>query len=124
MKMRTQSRISPNVLREKLLSQRKYSTEMLRDMIHRGWRLSSQHASPTEDQRQLVSTGFVLACASILMAFFPVCGWPVAISALLLGLYGRYKTSLRVLSSWTVVLSVIGLLLVCLNTIILLGVYI
>ena len=78
----------------------------------------------TEEQTRLVLTGFMLGWASLFTAIFPVCGFPIALTALLMGLYGRHTTALRNLSSWAIALSIVGLLLSFVNTIITISIYI
>jgi cytochrome b subunit of formate dehydrogenase len=71
-----------------------------------------------------VLTGLTLGGASIIAAFFPLCGLPAAITGLVLGLYGFYMTSLRRMAFWGIVLSTVGLILACINTVMLITVYI
>jgi hypothetical protein len=106
-----EARVPVMVLRENILRQRRYTTEALQSAV-RGLSMPEQTQVATKEQQYLLITAFALSCASILMAFFPVCGLLAAISSLFLGLYGRDKTLLRTLSLWTVLLSCIGLLLV------------
>lgn len=77
---------------------------------------------PSEDQQHLVLTSFVLGCLSLFTAFFPICGFPIAVTGLLLGLYGR-RTMLRPMATWAAALSTIGLLLTCINVIVIVGMY-
>ncbi len=107
----TDARVPVMVLRENILRQRRYTTAALQSAV-RGLSMPEQAEVATREQQYLLITAFALSCASILMAFFPVCGLLAAVSSLFLGLYGRDKTMLRALSLWTVLLSCIGLLLV------------
>src|SRR5215469_13728878 len=66
---------------------------------------------PTEAQRNLVLTGLVLGFISIFTAIFPICGFPAAVTGLLIGFYGRRATSLKIMSSWAFALSLVGLIL-------------
>jgi hypothetical protein len=67
---------------------------------------------PSESQRQLVTTGFILGVVSILTFIFPICSVPVSICGLLIGIYGRRKSrSLYTMASWAIALSLIGLML-------------
>src|SRR5215467_13852154 len=54
-------------------------------------------AVPTEAQRNLILTGLVLGFVSIFTAIFPICGFPAALTGLLIGAYGRRATSLQVM---------------------------
>ncbi|WP_126628022.1 hypothetical protein [Dictyobacter alpinus] len=110
-------------LRERILSQRVYPTEVLRKIVRKIDAPAAWQAIPTEDQRHFVLTSFTLGCVSILAAFFPICGFPVSITGLLLGLYGRQATPLKTTSAWAIVLSLIGLLLTCINTLVILSIY-
>lgn len=78
---------------------------------------------PTEAQRNLVLTGLVLGFISIFTAIFPICGLPTALTGLLIGLYGRRTTSLQVMSSWAFALSLVGLILAFIYTIVTISIY-
>jgi uncharacterized membrane protein len=105
------ARVPLFVLRENIFRQRRYTTAALQRAAH-GLSMQAQVESITREQQYLLITAFALSCASILMAFFPICGLVAAVSSFFLGLYGRDRTTLRVLSMWTLVLSCVGLLLV------------
>jgi len=67
---------------------------------------------PSETQRQLVVTGFILSAVSIVTSFFPICGILTAISSLLIGIYGRRQSpAFRIIATWTITLALIGLTL-------------
>ncbi len=75
-------------------------------------------------QKDLVLTGFVLGACSILTAIFPVCGLPMGLTGLFIGLHGRRRyPALHTLATWGAALSVIGLALTLVCAIIGLGVY-
>ena len=80
-------------------------------------------AVPTEAQKNLVLTGLMLGFVSIFAAFFPVCGLPIALTGLLIGFYGRRTTSLQMMSSWAFALSLVGLILAFIYTIVTIGIY-
>lgn len=111
-------------LRDRIFAQRVYPTEALRKIVRHIDPPSGRAAVPTEDQRHFVLTSFTLGCVSIVAAFLPICGFLVAITGLLLGLYGRYTTPLKKASTWAIVLSLIGLVLTCINTAAVISMYI
>lgn len=78
---------------------------------------------PTETQRNLVLTGLMLGFISLFTAIFPVCGLPIAVTGLLIGFYGRRTTSLHTMSSWAFALSLVGLILSFIYTIITISIY-
>ena len=78
---------------------------------------------PTETQRNLILTGLVLGFISIFTAIFPICGFPAAIAGLLIGFYGRRTTSLQIMSSWAFVLSLVGLILAFIYTVVTISIY-
>ena len=80
-------------------------------------------AVPTEAQRNLVLTGLVLGFISIFTAIFPICGLPTAVTGLLIGFYGRRTTSLHMMSSWAFALSLAGLILAFIYTIVTISIY-
>ena len=80
-------------------------------------------AVPTEAQRNLVLTGLMLGFISIFTAFFPICGLLIAVSGLLIGFYGRRTTSLHTMSSWACALSLAGLILAFIYTIVTISIY-
>ncbi len=110
-------------LRDTLTAQRAYPTKVL----HGAARHLSARAhpiAPTQDQKQLVLTGLVLGCLSIITVFFPICALPAAIVGLLLGLYGRSATPLRRMSLWAIALSAVGLIFACINIFMLASTYV
>jgi len=80
-------------------------------------------AIPTEAQKNLVLTGLMLGFVSIFAAFFPICGLPIALTGLLIGFYGRRTTSLQMMSSWAFALSLAGLILAFIYTIVTISIY-
>lgn len=62
----------------------------------------------TQQQMDLVSTGFVLGLFSIVAAVFPLCGLPIAVTGLILGLLGRRVAPLHRLAKWAIALSIVG----------------
>jgi hypothetical protein len=74
-------------------------------------------------EKNLVLTGFVLGGCSILTAIFPICGLPMGIAGLLIGLRGRRQPALYTLATWGAALAVIGLALTLVCAIIGLSVY-
>ena len=77
----------------------------------------------TTSEKNLVLTGFVLGGCSILTAIFPICGLPMGIAGLLIGLRGRRHPALYTLATWGAALAVIGLALTLACAIIGLSIY-
>lgn len=77
----------------------------------------------TEEQTHLLLSGMTLSIISIIAAILPLCGLPIAILSLFIGLYGYNLTRLRTLSAWIVVLSLCGLLLSLVCTILMFSIY-
>jgi len=109
--------------RRKFIAPRMYHTRLLHRVV-RHLNVCTLAVAPTQNQKDLVLTGLTLGGASIIAAFFPVCSIPAAITGLVLGLYGLYMTSLRRMASWSIAFSIVGLLLACINTIMLVNTYI
>lgn len=84
---------------------------------------SIAYAAPTERERQFVCTGFILSIFSLFAAFFPICGLPIAITSLVMGLVGRRIAGLYTMATWAVALAVIGLGLTLVNVIISVSIY-
>jgi hypothetical protein len=80
-------------------------------------------APPTERERQFVCTGFILALFSVFAAFFPICGLPIAVTSLVMGLVGRRIMGLYTMATWAVALAVIGLVLALVNIIVSVSIY-
>jgi uncharacterized membrane protein len=78
----------------------------------------------TEAQKQFVLTAFVLGALSIVAAIFPICGFPIAVAGLVMGLAGRRILSLHTLATWSLALSLIGLGLTLINIIISVSIYV
>ncbi len=83
----------------------------------------SRRMIPTPQQRQRAMTGFVLSIFSLFAAFFPICGLPIAIIALLMELSSRRVLALRTLATWGLAFSIIALLLTFVNICIYMGIY-
>jgi hypothetical protein len=98
--------------------ERLYSTVMRR-MTDR----FDAYAPPTESERQFVCTGFILSIFSIFAAFFPICGLPIAITSLIMGMMGRRIATLHTMATWAVALAIIGLGLALVNVIISVSIY-
>jgi hypothetical protein len=81
------------------------------------------YAAPTESERQFVCTGFILALFSLFAAFFPICGLPIAVSGLVMGMAGRRIVGLYTMATWAVALAVIGLGLTLVNIIVSVSIY-
>jgi hypothetical protein len=113
----------PRASSRKKLNVRHYHTRLLHRAV-RHLNVCALAIAPTQNQKDLVVTGLTLGGASIIAAFFPICSIPAAITGLVLGLYGLYMTSLRRMASWSIAFSLIGLLLACINTIMLINTYI
>jgi uncharacterized membrane protein len=97
----------------------RFYVAMMRRMTDR----SNVYALPTEDERRFVCTGFILSMFSIVAAFFPICGLPIAITSLVMGLAGRRVPGLYTMATWTVALAIIGLGLTLANIIIGVSIY-
>jgi hypothetical protein len=84
----------------------------------------ARRSTATEAQKQFVLTAFVLGALSIVAAIFPICGFPIAIAGLVMGLAGRRIRSLHILATWSLALSLIGLGLTLINIIISVSIYV
>lgn len=104
---------------------KKMHWRVLREVFRRLNRtaLARRSMVPTEAQRNLVLTGLVLGFISIFTAIFPVCGLPAALTGLLIGFYGRRTTSLQLMSSWAFALSLVGLILAFIYTVVTISIY-
>lgn len=98
---------------------------LLRKTFRRLCQTAPAHRSaiPTQAQRNLVLTGLILGFISIFAAFFPICGLPIAITGLVLGMHGRCTTSLQIMSSWAIALSLAGLILTFICIIVTISIY-
>ena len=76
---------------------------------------TSRRMISTPQQRQRVLTGFVLGIFSLFAAFFPICGLPIAIIAIIMGASSRRIFALRTIATWGLAFSIIGLLLTFVN---------
>ena len=86
--------------------------------------LISHPGAPTEQERNMVLTGFMLSILSIVTAIFPICGIPIACAGLVIGLIGRRIQGVRKVATWSIVLAVIGGTFGLINIIIMIGLYI
>lgn len=74
---------------------------------------------PSNAQRELVVTGFILGVLSIVTSFFPICGLLTGICGLGIGIYShRQLRALYTMASWAIGLSLAGLVLSLLLTVI------
>jgi hypothetical protein len=74
--------------------------------------LSTSSARPSEAQHQLAITGFILGVVSILTCFFPPSSFPASICGILIGIHDHRKSrALQTIGSWTIALSLIGLVI-------------
>lgn len=78
---------------------------------------------PTPQQKQRALTGLVLGIFSLFAAFFPICGLPIAIVAIIMGVSSRRVFALHTIATWGLAFSIIGLLLTFVNICIDLGIY-
>jgi hypothetical protein len=84
---------------------------------------TSRRMLPTPQQRQRAMTGFVLSIFSLFAAFFPICGLPIAIIAIVMEVSSRRILALRTIATWGLAFSIIGLLLAFVNICIAIGMY-
>jgi len=74
---------------------------------------------PSEAQRNLVVTGFILGILSILTAIFPISGILTGICGLAIGIHSRRQSrALYTMASWVIGLSLAGLVLSLVITVI------
>jgi hypothetical protein len=85
--------------------------------------LNSTPTPPTDSERQFVMQGFILAILSIFCSFFPVCGLPIAISGLIIGLVDYRARRQYKMTTLTIAFSIIGLALTLINVIISISIY-
>ncbi len=107
-------------------SARQASQDALQRLFrHLSGPVHTSSARPSESQRQLVVTGFILSVVSILTAIFPICGLPIAICGLSIGIYSRRKLqAFHTMTAWTIGLSLAGLALSLLYTIVTMSIYV
>jgi hypothetical protein len=67
--------------------------------------------------------GFILGILSIFCSFFPVCGLPIAISGLLIGIAGSRDGHTYKMTTLAVAFSTIGLALTLINVIVSISIY-
>ncbi|HLZ57705.1 MAG TPA: hypothetical protein VKR06_12215 [Ktedonosporobacter sp.] len=80
-------------------------------------------ARPTESERNLVMTSFILGILSIITGFFPIAGFPIALAGLAMGIAGRRVVALRNIASWGVWLSLVGLVVTLVTTVVIITLY-
>jgi hypothetical protein len=74
--------------------------------------LPTSSVGPSEAQRHLAITGFILGVVSILTCFFPPSSFPTSICGILIGIYDYRKSrALQTIGSWTIALSLTGLVI-------------
>jgi hypothetical protein len=101
----------PDIPEMKQSAKRASHNALLRLFSHLSKPVHTSAAPPTEGQRELVVTGFILGILSILISFFPVCGLLSSFFGLLIGTNGRRLRALRTMATWTIALSLGGLTL-------------
>jgi hypothetical protein len=101
----------PDIPEMKQSARRVSHNALLRLFSHLSKPVHTSAAPPTEGQRQLVVTGFILGILSILTSFFLVCGLLTSLFGLLIGTNGRRSHALRTMATWTITLSLVGLAL-------------
>jgi len=93
-------------------AKRASNTALLRLFRHLNGPVSTGSARPSETLHRLVVTGFILGVLSIVTSFLSFCGLLVSICGLGIGIYARRKSpALSIMASWTIGLSLGGLLL-------------
>ncbi len=107
-------------------SARRVSQDALQRLFrHLSGPVYTSSARPSESQRQRVITGFILSVVSILTAIFPICGLPIAICGLSIGISSRRKLqAFHTMTAWTIGLSLAGLALSLLYTIVTMSIYV
>jgi hypothetical protein len=85
---------------------------LLRLFRHLNGPISTSSARPSEAQRRLLVTGFILGVLSIVTSFLSFCGLLTSICGLSIGVYARRKSpALHIMASWTIGLSLAGLVI-------------
>jgi hypothetical protein len=83
----------------------------------------SKPPKPTLAQQRGVITAFALGIFSVITAFFPICGLPIGIAAIIMGVSARRVLALRTLATWGLAFSIVGLLLTFFNICIAISMY-
>jgi hypothetical protein len=85
--------------------------------------LNSTPTPLTSSERQFFMQGFILGILSIFCSFFPVCGLPIAISGLLIGIADYRAGHAYKMTTLTVAFSTIGLALTLINVVVSISIY-
>ena len=93
-------------------AKRASNTALLRLFRHLSEPVSASSERPSQEQHQLVVTGFILGVLSLLTSLLPICGFLTSICGLGIGIYARRKShAYHSMVTWTIALSVAGLVL-------------
>jgi hypothetical protein len=85
---------------------------LLRLFRHLNSPISTSSARPSEAQHRLVITGFILGVLSLVTSFLYIFGLLTSICGLSIGIYARRKSpAFHILASWTIALSLAGLII-------------
>ena len=85
---------------------------LLRLFRHLNGPVATSSVRPSEAQHRLVVTGFILSVLSLVTSFLYVCGLLTSICGLVIGVYARRnQPGLHIMATWTIGLSLAGLLL-------------
>src|SRR5690349_12950015 len=112
--------------------QQTHASQWKNYMLYRTYRIFSPrtakglNSTPTPlagSERQFVMQGFMLAILSLFCSFFPVCGLPIAISGLIIGVTGYRAGHLHKLTTLTIIFSTIGLALTLINVFVSISIY-
>lgn len=88
------------------------NTALLRLFRHLNGPVATAPIRPSEALHRLVVTGFILSVLSLITSFLFICGLLTSICGLLIGIYARRKSpAFHIMSSWTIGLSLAGLVL-------------
>jgi hypothetical protein len=107
-------------------ARRASNNALLRLFRHLNGPISTSSVRPSEAQHQLVVTGFILGVLSIATSFLNIfCGLLFSISGLWIGIRARRKSpALYIMASWTIGLSLAGLLISLLFVVVAIGTHI
>jgi hypothetical protein len=105
-------------------AKRASNNALLRLFRHLNGPISTSSARPSEAQRRLLVTGFILGVLSIVTSFLSFCGFLTSICGLAIGVYARRKLpALHIMAFWTIGLSLIGLVLSLLFILVTISIY-
>lgn len=106
-------RRTTTLLPEMRQSAKRFSNNaLLRLVRHLNSPIATSQVRPSKSLHQLVYIGVILGGLSIITSFLYIIGFLFAIFGLLIGIYGSLKLSaLHRITSWTIGLSLTGLLL-------------